>query len=127
MEIQKDFAFGYSHRNYDNSFFLVFIPGISPTEAAGGASIGIFLMMVSVVTKGQIGIGDGIICCFTGAACGFSENISILFIGLLLSAITATFLLIGKKSRKKTEIPFVPFLFLSYCCMQLLEKIVFHS
>ncbi len=88
-------------------------------EALGGVSVGIFLILCSFFTRGQIGIGDGIICCFTGLFYGFFENLSMLFIGLLLSALVSFLLLLSKKAGRKTEIPFVPFLFLGYCCIQI--------
>lgn len=102
-------------------FFLIAAPEDCCTiaEILGGVSIGIFLIICSFITRGQIGIGDGIICCFTGISCGFFENLNILFIGLLLSAIVSFILLIGRKVERKTEIPLIPFLFIAYCCVQI--------
>lgn len=90
-------------------------------EMLGGVGVGIFLILCSFFTKGQIGIGDGIICCFTGSICGFFENLSMLFIGLLLSAIVSFILLLNKKVKRKTELPFIPFLFLGYCCILICD------
>lgn len=90
-------------------------------EMLGGVSIGIFLIICSFITRGQIGIGDGIICCFIGISCGFFENLNILFISLLLSAIVSFILLIKKRVERKTEIPLIPFLFIGYCCVQVFK------
>ncbi len=90
-------------------------------EVLGGVSVGIFLILCSFFTRGQIGIGDGIICCFTGLFYGFFENLSMLFIGLLLSAIVSFLLLLSKKAGRKTEIPFVPFLFFVFFCIQIFK------
>lgn len=90
-------------------------------NAISGMSTGFFIIICSFLSRGQIGIGDGIICCFTGIGCGFFENLSILFLALFLSAIVSIILLIREKVGKKTKIPFVPFLFIGYCCVQILK------
>lgn len=100
-------------------FFLILAPSYTMIEILGGIGIGIFLIICSLLTKGQIGIGDGIICCFIGISCGFFENLSMLFIGLILSAVISFLLLISKRAEKKTEIPLIPFLFAGYCCVQI--------
>lgn len=98
---------------------LIFSSQYTWKNAVSGMSIGIFIIACSFLTKGQIGIGDGIISCFIGIGCGFFENLSILFCAFILTAIVSGILLIIKKVKKKTRIPFVPFLFIGYCCVQV--------
>lgn len=101
--------------------FLIISPTGTFFGTLGGVCIGIFLVVCSFITKGQIGTGDGIICCFTGLCLGFFENMGMVFIGLCLSALVSVFLLISKKAGRKTEIPLVPFLFAGFCCIQIMK------
>lgn len=100
---------------------LIFSSQYTWKNAISGMSVGIFIIICSFLTRGQIGIGDGIISCFIGTGCGFFENLNILFCAFTLAAIVSAVLLIRKKVKKKTRIPFVPFLFIGYCCIQVFQ------
>lgn len=104
-----------------SGFLFIFMPSYTIWEVLGGIGIGIFLIVCSLVTKGQIGIGDGIICCFTGLCGGFFDTLGMLLTGLFFSAAVSAVLLITKKAGRKTKIPFVPFLFVGYCFVQLMK------
>jgi leader peptidase (prepilin peptidase)/N-methyltransferase len=93
------------------------------TDSLAGAGVGVFLILCSVITRGQIGIGDGIVFCLTGTGCGLLENISLLFISLLLAAALSLVLLLTKKAGKKTKIPFVPVITMGYLCIQVLKMV----
>ncbi|WP_313133951.1 prepilin peptidase [Anaerocolumna sp.] len=80
----------------------------------GGISLGLILLCISFITKGQIGTGDGLIVCITGLCLGFSRNAMLLVISLLGSAIFSIVLLTFKLAGRKKTIPFVPFLLLGY-------------
>lgn len=90
-------------------------------EIAGGVGVGIFLILCSIVTRGQIGMGDGIVCCFAGLCSGFADTMGMVFLGLLLSAIVSAILFMMKKVGKHTKIPLIPFFFMGYCCMQVIK------
>ncbi len=79
-----------------------------------GVAIGLVLLALSKLLKGQIGPGDGIIVCITGFCLGFHDNLNLLFYGLTISALLSLSLLLLRKAGGKDSIPFVPFLFLSY-------------
>jgi leader peptidase (prepilin peptidase)/N-methyltransferase len=93
------------------------------TDSLAGAAVGVFVILCSVITRGQIGIGDGIVFCLTGIGCGLLENISLLFISLLFAAVLSLVLLLSKKAGKKTRIPFVPLITMGYLCIQLLKVV----
>jgi leader peptidase (prepilin peptidase)/N-methyltransferase len=80
----------------------------------GGMSLGLILLCISFITKGQIGTGDGFIVCITGLYLGFSRNAMLLVISLLGSAIVSIVLLTFKLAGRKKTIAFVPFLLLGY-------------
>lgn len=71
-------------------------------------------LFCSYITKGQLGIGDGLILAALGLGLEFRNVVLLWVMAFCMAAVLAMFLLILKKARKKTEIPFVPFLFLGY-------------
>ena len=75
------------------------------------------MMMLSAATRGNVGMGDGILLVVTGVYLGGSENLALFMMGLLLSALWSLGLLLLKKKGRKEEIAFVPFLLLSYFIM----------
>jgi len=79
-----------------------------------GMLAGIFLIICSYVTKEQIGIGDGLVFCFTGILLGPGRNIYLLFMALVFSAMISFLMIAAKKAGKKTRIPFVPFVAAAY-------------
>ncbi len=80
----------------------------------GGMSLGLLLLCISFITKGQIGVGDGLIVCITGLCLGFSRNAMLLLISLFGSAIFSIVLLSFRLAGRKKTIPFVPFLLFGY-------------
>lgn len=76
-----------------------------------GIAEGIVLIVLSFLTKGGIGQGDGIILCVTGLMFGWKANLIMFFWGCLICAVTSLILMILKKADRKTGIPFIPFLF----------------
>ena len=86
-----------------------------------GIAIGCILLLVSRITGGRIGIGDGMILIVSGIYLGFTENIRLFFHGLLFCGIWSLFLLVIRKKKRDEEIAFVPFLFLAYLEMLLFQ------
>ena len=80
----------------------------------GGLSIGLVVILISLLTSGKIGLGDGILLSITGIGIGLWANFELFAIALFLSAIVSIFLLIFRLANRKKSIPFVPFLFISY-------------
>ena len=84
-----------------------------------GSCIGIFLCFISILTKGAIGWGDGLVFVIIGFGLGFSHTLSILFLSLFLTALFSIGLMVVKKVNKKTTIPFIPFVFLGFVGVML--------
>lgn len=82
-----------------------------------GVIEGGFLMGLSKITHGQIGIGDGIVFTTSGLMFGFFENGILLFLSLVLAAVAGVFLLLFRCVGRKDTIPFVPFIFVGYGVM----------
>lgn len=96
---------------------------LSIYSIGGGIAIGIFMMVMSRVLKGGIGIGDGMLLCVLGGYLGFIQNLKLLLTALYLAAGCSVVLLLIKRAGKKTEIPFVPFLCTAYIGSIILEVI----
>ncbi len=91
----------------------------SGMELLSGVATGVFLIIVSVVTGGQIGIGDGLVFIVLGMYIG-SDNVVLLIIALILCAVTAGVLFVAKRVKRRDRLPFVPFVLCAYVLQQLL-------
>lgn len=74
-----------------------------------GIVIGLALCGISVMTKGGVGIGDGLVFIVTGIILGGRKNVALLMFSLFLCACYGVFLLIFKKAEKKSTVAFIPF------------------
>ncbi len=87
-----------------------------------GMGVGGGLLIVSLLSKGGIGAGDGIVVLISGIYLGFQGNCLFLLLALLVSSFYSGVLWIGKKVDRKWRIPFVPFLVVGY-----IMKLVFYN
>ncbi len=78
--------------------------------------VGVSLVMiaVSILTGGEIGLGDGWIFLALGAMLTTEIYIKMACIGMLAAAVYAGVLLVACRKGRKTEIPLVPFLLIGY-------------
>ena len=72
-----------------------------------GMGIGGGLLIMSLLSKGGIGVGDGIVVLISGIYLGVQENCFLLLLALLVSSLYSGFLWIGKKVDRKQKIPFI--------------------
>lgn len=86
-------------------------------EMLAGVLAGVFILILSRLTKGRIGMGDGLIFMLTGLYLGFMDNLILMCISFSLAGLWGIFLIFIKNSSKSEKIPFVPFLFIGYCFM----------
>ena len=76
--------------------------------------IGILILGGSVLTRGQVGMGDGWMLLALGCMLRMECYIQMACIGMLLAAAYSGVLMLVFRKNRKTEIPLVPFLFLGY-------------
>lgn len=89
--------------------------GEMPVQTAFlGVGIGAALLGVSVLTKGEIGAGDGMMFMVSGLVSGFYENAVLLFVSLVFTAAAGGVLVVVKRVGRKYELPFAPFVFAGY-------------
>lgn len=79
-----------------------------------GVVPGVVLLLVSLCTKESIGYGDGLMLLVLGVFCGLQKTVAILGMALVLIALAAIVLLVLHKAGRKTELPFLPFVFAGY-------------
>lgn len=96
------------------SICIPFCNSMSIYARAGGVAVGAVVILISLATRGKIGLGDGILLCATGLGLGFWDNLELFSIALLLAAIISILLLILRLADRKKAIPFAPFLFIGY-------------
>lgn len=68
------------------------------------------LILLSLVTKQEIGLGDGIVVIIIGMLIGVEKTVMSLMTGLFISAFFSSFLIYIKKVQRSYQIPFIPFL-----------------
>jgi len=95
---------------------LVFVGAIreSPLQNLLSAMIASgFLLILNFITKGRgMGMGDVKLAIFMGLFLGFPKIIVAFYVAFIVGAVMGIFLMIFKKAKKKTQIPFGPFLIL---------------
>lgn len=77
-------------------------------------SVSLMILAVSVLTGGEIGMGDGWIFLALGTMLHTEMYVRMASIGMLIAAVYAGVLLVICKKGRKTEIPLVPFLLFGY-------------
>lgn len=82
-----------------------------------GMSVGVALLILSVLTGGKIGTGDAVLLIVTGIYLGLKQNLELFFYGLFLCSMWALGLLILRKKSRKDSVAFVPFLLAAYMGM----------
>ncbi len=101
---------------------LPFIDRLSVVDCLGGLAVGLVTLLISKITAGKIGMGDGILLCVTGIGLGFWNNLELFGIALFLAAVLSIFLLIFRIVDRKKSIPFIPFLFTGYLIIVFASK-----
>jgi prepilin signal peptidase PulO-like enzyme (type II secretory pathway) len=88
-----------------------------------------FLLFLNLITKGKgMGMGDVKLAIFMGLFLGFPKTIIAFYAAFIIGAIIGILLMIFKKAKKKTQIPFGPFLilgtFISWWWGEMIVKIL---
>lgn len=90
-------------------------------NALGGIAVGAAMYLVSVLSAEKIGKGDAMMIAVTGIFLGFRGNVIVLWTAMLLAMIAGIAAVVFLKKGKDYEIPFIPFMFLSYTIHLLLN------
>ena len=93
-------------------------------SVVGGIVVGITLFGYSLITKGGIGFGDGLVFICLGIYLGLSQNLRLLFFSLLSAAFFGGIYALIRKKSIKSQIPFMPCVFGTYIVMILVEVLL---
>ena len=97
----------------------LFAPVCTIYSILWGMLLGVGMILVSFLSKGSVGLGDGILLVVTGVYLGGYQNLELFMTGLLFAAFWSLGMMLFKRKKGKEEIAFVPFLLLSYVAMIL--------
>lgn len=101
---------GLGFRIYDRELFeMVFLLRLLP---------GLLCMLLTWITRGAVGLGDGCMILVLGLFLNWEELMSVCMMSLCLSGLIGLLLLVGFRKKKNYEIPFVPFLLVSFVLLQ---------
>lgn len=84
-----------------------------------GVLTGVFLLLISYVSQGGIGAGDGLVFVVMGLVLHVWENSMVLLLALTLSGVVGGSLLVLRRVQRKSMLPFVPFILCGYGVMFL--------
>ncbi len=101
---------------------LPFCYNLSLADRIGGCAVGICIILLSKITGGKIGAGDGLLLCVTGLGLGLWVNLELFGIALFLAALLSILLLILRLADRQKSIPFVPFLLSGYIILLVATK-----
>ena len=111
-------TFGDRLSNYPYLYMFnnIFVYNISFTSAISGLVVGITLLIISKITKGELGEGDAYVAMVLGLMIGLIKVYMVFMIAFMMAAIFSTIKLKvskGKYSGKDT-VPFIPFVLAAY-------------
>ena len=98
-------------------FILDVVNGKKLLDSVWGLIPGFIVVMLSTLTKEQVGLGDGVILLCVGCLQSVRDTTCMIFIALIMVTVVAMLLLIIRRVGRKATIPFVPFLFLGHLMM----------
>lgn len=87
-------------------------------EIIGGVLIGFCAIGLSMVSRDQIGRGDGLVIAAIGLMLGFRKCLFAVCMASIIMTLVSVIVLILRKGNRNTRLPFVPALFAGYVmCM----------
>lgn len=90
-------------------------------DILGGFAIGGLMMILCLLSKERIGMGDAILLMVTGIYLGFLKNLFLLWASLSFMGIFCLFGYLMKKIRKEDRIPFYPFVLCAFLVILLIS------
>ena len=75
---------------------------------------GILCLFLSLLSRQQIGIGDGVVLLLLGLCCGWRHCLVVVFVALVLAGAWGMAGLCRKRYKRKDTLPWLPFLAAAY-------------
>lgn len=89
----------------------------------GGILLGLLVLGVAYISRGNIGCGDGVILMATGALLGGYRNLMLFMYALFLCCFVCVGLLLFRRVGRKSGIAFVPFMLPAYLIIIITEEV----
>ena len=77
-------------------------------------AVGVFLIIVSKCTGGEIGEGDGYVLAGVGICLGMRELLCVVLYSLIICGVFSGMLLLTKRAKREMRIPLIPFILAGY-------------
>lgn len=77
-------------------------------------AVGFIFLLLSLILKGAVGTGDGLVLIALGTVLEFWEFLLMLCLASVLAALWGLILMVVFRKKKDAEMPFLPFLLLGY-------------
>ena len=90
-------------------------------SVVGGLVVGIVLLGYALLSKGSVGIGDGVVFLCLGIFLGLSNNLRLLFFSLIVAAVAGGVYAIVTKKGIKAKIPFIPCILVAFILLSATE------
>jgi leader peptidase (prepilin peptidase)/N-methyltransferase len=91
----------------------------------GGLLGGGVLALISIITKGGMGLGDAEICLMCGLFLGLKLTIVMLFLSFIIGSLIGLLLIVTGKKSRKDYIPFGPYIAISAVICIIFGEIIF--
>ena len=93
-------------------------------SVVGGLVVGIILLGYALLSKGAMGVGDGVVFLCLGIFLGMSGNLRLLFFSLIVAALAGGVYAIVSKKGIKAKIPFIPCVLVAFVGMSVMEVFI---
>lgn len=93
--------------------FLVFKERNLWVDCLCGLAVGLVFCIASMLSKGVIGMGDGLVICLLGFYIGLRKVLVVLTIAFFLSGLAAM-VYIALKKGKTARLPLIPYIYVGY-------------
>ncbi len=90
------------------------------TDEIFGILTGVVFIALSVISKGQIGMGDSLVILVMGVCQGGINAAFSCLYALFAACLVSVFLMVFKKYKKDHSIPFIPFLAAGVICQEVI-------
>lgn len=94
--------------------YLIFAREHAAWEYLAAGCVGVLFLLIGMAGE-CMGVGDGALIMLFGFLFGVRRQIVMLFIAVLLCAAAATVLMLTKRVKRTSRLPFVPFLLCGFC------------
>lgn len=94
--------------------YLIFARELAAWEYLAAGCVGVLFLLIGMAGE-SIGSGDGALIMLYGFLFGLRRQLIMLFIAVLFCAAAAAVLMLTKKVKRTSRLPFVPFLLCGFC------------